>query len=404
MTSRATCSLALALSCAMLAACSETATEPQPVAEPSTIHASLSGAAVLSFWQVDPGGAHSCGVASDRRLYCWGWNYNGQIGDGTSGTENSKARPVPVGGPLRFRQVSAGDSHTCAVTTDDVVYCWGWNHFGQLGDGTKSTQRATPAPVAGSHRFRSVDASSLHTCALSATDNRAYCWGANGGGRLGDGTTTERLVPTPVTGSLRFRQVSTGGTHTCGLTTDNRAYCWGENRGGQLGDRTEVSHRTTPTRVAIARTFKQLDAGAGHTCAVATSDSRAFCWGDGRQGALGTGYRYLSFWPRAVAGGLTFTRISAGDSYTCGETTNSRAYCWGWNYAGMLGDGTTIDRLRPVAVKGNHFFAQLSTGGDHTCGKTSESVAYCWGDNYFGQVGDGTTRNRHLTPKAVAGP
>jgi alpha-tubulin suppressor-like RCC1 family protein len=404
MSSRAMCPLALALTCLMLAACSETATEPEPLAEPSSIQANVSGSAALSFWQVSAGANHTCGITSDRRLYCWGANYNGQVGDGTSGAENSRSRPVPVGGALRFRQVSAGRGYTCAVTTDNLVYCWGWNDFGQLGDGTKSFPRPTPAPVAGGHRFRSVQAGSFHTCAVSTPDNRAYCWGANGQGELGDGTTTERLEPTRVHGTMRFREVSAGLDHTCGLTTENRAFCWGANFNGQLGDGTEVSQRLTPTRVASARTFRQLDAGGWHTCAVATGDARAFCWGNGRTGALGTGGAYLSFWPRAVAGGLSFDRVSAGFAYTCGETTGNRAYCWGYNAYGVLGDGTTTNRLRPVAVKGNLFFAQVSAGGDHTCGRTPESAAYCWGDNYLGQVGDGSTRNSRLTPTAVAGP
>jgi alpha-tubulin suppressor-like RCC1 family protein len=397
MISRPTWSLAIALSCAMLAACNETATAPEP--EASDIQANVSAAAALSFSAVSSGGAHTCGLTSDQRLYCWGWNYNGQVGDGTNG--NIRTRPVPVGGALRFRQVDLGTSHTCAITTGDLLYCWGWNEFGQLGNGTKSFGRSTPGPVSGNHRFRSVAGGSLHTCAISMADNRAYCWGSNTSGQLGDGTTSERLTPTPVRGTMRFRRI-TAGDHTCGLNTENRAFCWGTNRYGQLGDGTETPQRLTPTRVTGGRAFKEIDAGNRHTCAVTAADFRAFCWGDGRNGALGNGRRYLSFWPRAVSGGLTFDRVTAGNSHTCGETTGNRAYCWGYNETGALGDGTTTTRLTPVAVKGNHFFSQLSAGG-HSCGRTAESRAYCWGGNEVGQLGDGTTTTR-TTPTPVAGP
>jgi alpha-tubulin suppressor-like RCC1 family protein len=339
----------------------------------------------------------------DHRLYCWGWNFNGQLGDGTT---TSRPRPVAVGGALRFRQVSAnlgiGGGHTCAVTTDDRLYCWGWNQFGQVGDGT-TVQRLRPVAVAGGQRFRRVDGGSAHTCAVGYSDNRAYCWGGNSSGQLGNGTTSGRLVPAAVTGPIRFREVSTGVDHTCGVSTENWAVCWGGNRQGQIGDNSNATHRLTPTRIASTRKFRQLDAGRSHTCAVSATDGRAFCWGNGRQGQLGNGKRYLSFKPRAVAGGLSFDRMSAGAEYSCGETTTNRAYCWGWNESGMLGDGTTTTRLTPVAVKGNLFFSQLSAGGDHTCGRTPKSVAYCWGGNDFGQLGDGTTTAR-LTPRAVAGP
>jgi alpha-tubulin suppressor-like RCC1 family protein len=145
-----------------------------------------------------------------------------------------------------------------------------------------------------------------------------------------------------------------------------------------------------------------VDTGGGHTCAV-TTDNRAFCWGNGRQGAVGNGKAYLSFWPKAVAGGLSFERVTTGASHTCGETTDNRAYCWGYNVEnGAVGDGTTTMRLTPVAVAGGHFFRQVSAGASHTCGRTAASVAYCWGGNLYGQLGDGTTASSS-TPVPVAG-
>jgi alpha-tubulin suppressor-like RCC1 family protein len=383
-------------------------TEPTEPSTGSGLRSALATTtSALPFGQVSAGGLHTCGVTSEAQAYCWGYNNYGQLGDGTTtGPElclalGCSTRPVAVLGGLRFRQVSAGEDHTCGVTTDYRAYCWGLNS-GALGDGTM-LYRTKPVAVAGGLHFRQVSAAHSHTCGVT-TDNRAYCWGYNGAGQLGNGMRSidPQLTPVAVVGGLQFRQVSGGTQHTCGVTTDNRVFCWGQNSSGQIGDSTEVSLRLSPTRVAAGtRQWRQIDAGFSHTCAVTTT-YRAFCWGNGREGQLGNGKSYLSFWPRAVAGGLSFERVTAGHRHTCGETTTNRAYCWGYNDSGQLGDGTTIQRLTPVAVVGALSFRQVSAGGYHSCGVTSGSLAWCWGVNRVGELGDGTTTSRS-SPTRVAG-
>jgi alpha-tubulin suppressor-like RCC1 family protein len=144
----------------------------------------------------------------------------------------------------------------------------------------------------------------------------------------------------------------------------------------------------------------QVDAGRSHTCAVTTAN-KAYCWGDGRGGQLGNGKQYLSYWPRAVAGGLSFTRVTAGGAHSCGESTSKLAYCWGYNESYAVGSpGFFI--LTPAAVDGGHTFAQVSAGGSHTCAKTGAAVAYCWGDNTYGQLGNGTIEDSPPGPVAGA--
>jgi alpha-tubulin suppressor-like RCC1 family protein len=382
----------------------ESPTEP----ETAPLLASTSTAA-LAFSQVSGGTRHTCGLTLDQRLYCWGIGY---LGDGTN---NWSPTPVAVATTLRFRQVSAAWFHTCAVTTDYRAYCWGNNQDGSLGDGTQ-TDRLKPVPVAGGLRFRQIDGGEVHTCAVTYPDNRAYCWGYGGDGELGIGTPRSawQLTPAAVAGGLQFRQVSAGGgrspdppgAHSCGVTISNEAYCWGDNRVGQLGiGGTTGGYNMTPTRVAGAHPFHQIEAGVDYTCAV-TTDNRAFCWGNGRQGQIGDGKTYLRFSPSAVAGGHSFERVTTGLFHTCAETTLNRAYCWGLNRGdatGALGDGTTTQRLTPVAVAGGIFFSQVSAGYSHTCGRADAGVAYCWGTNSSGQLGDGTTTTR-LRPVRVVGP
>ena len=372
-----------------------------PTAPAPTPALATSSTQVLAFRQVSAGPLrHTCGVTTDDRAYCWGINEDGQLGDGT--TTSSRA-PVAVAGGHRFRHVSTGSFHTCGLATDNRAYCWGLNEFGQLGDGT-TTQRLTPvavAGVAGGQQFRQVAAGGTFTCAVGQADGKGYCWGGNGAGMLGDGTTTTRLTPVAVAGGRQFRQVSAGSSHGCGVTPSDRAFCWGQNGTGQLGDGSNPRVSLVPVLVAGGHPFRQVDAGGAHTCAVTTTD-RAFCWGNGRNGQIGDGKTFPRFTPRRVAGGLLFDRVSAGNFHSCGETPGNRAYCWGNNGVGQLGDRTTIERLKPVPVVGGLTFSQVSAGGHHTCGVTTANRAYCWGQNLFGQLGDGTTKDR-LRPVAVAG-
>jgi alpha-tubulin suppressor-like RCC1 family protein len=222
----------------------------------------------LAFYQVAVGVLHTCGVTTDRRLYCWGHNLEGELGDGTT---TMRLTPVLVKGGHRFRQVSAGFSHTCGVTTEYRAYCWGSNFEGALGDGT-TINRLTPVLVTGGRQYRRVEISSFYACGVSYPDSRAYCWGDNVEGEHGDGTTTNRLRPVAVLGGRKFRQVSTGWFHACGVTTDDRAFCWGDNEAGQIGDSSEVRRRLRPSRVAGAHQFRQLSAGSQHTCGVTTDD------------------------------------------------------------------------------------------------------------------------------------
>ena len=373
-------------------------------AVPTEPQAAVAAATALSFSQLSAGSEHTCGVTTDARAYCWGWGFYGQLGIGT--TPWTDSIPSAVLGGLSFRHVSAGGLHTCGVTTDYRAYCWGNNGYaggadGALGDGTKGNTRLTPVAVAGAHRFRQVTAGAGHSCAVTPT-NVAFCWGSNSAGQLGDGSTTDRLIPVRVEGGLLWKQLSAGLYHTCGITIENRAYCWGADYAGQLGDGSGATPRLRPRLVAGGHLFTQLDAGTLHTCAVTTS-GQAFCWGWNGFGQLGDGTTTSRFAPRAVAGGLGFSRVSAGGYHTCGEVSH-RAYCWGKNRVGQDGSGGAgLPRLKPTAVKGELFFGQVTAGLEHTCGKTTASVAYCWGSNNHGKLGDGTLENR-VIPTPVVSP
>ncbi len=304
----------------------------------------------IQFRQVSEGANHTCGVATDNRAYCWGDNQFGELGDGTTSVESHT--PVPVAGGLLFQQVSAGGLHTCGVTTSSLAYCWGKNDGHQLGiTGGSGTEQRTPALVAGGRQYQHIAAGSEHQCAIT-TAGRAFCWGWNGSGQVGDGSSGNlRTAPVRVAGELVLKAVSAEGDYTCALTTTNRAWCWGQNLGGQLGDGTQ-QERTRPVAVVGGKQFRQLSAGWAHTCAVTPAD-KAFCWGDNTGGDLGNGNTFRRLTPTAVGGEHLFRQVEAGNNHSCGVTTDDLAYCWGYNnFTGQLGDGTLKNRLRPVAVVG----------------------------------------------------
>jgi alpha-tubulin suppressor-like RCC1 family protein len=369
---------------------------------PSTV---VTTAAALVFRGVSPGmGFHTCGVTTGDLAYCWGGNGDyGALGDGTYAT---RLRPVAVVGGIKFRQVSAGWGHTCALTTDNRAYCWGLNTDGGLGNGTNASSNR-PVAVVGGLRFLVVETGAWHTCGLT-TVGRAYCWGNNEFGHLGDGTKQRRNDPVAVRGGHTFTQIGASWEHTCAIDTSGVAWCWGSNKFGQLGAGDKLT-RWTPTKVVGGHLFAQISAGGeqqrGTTCAV-TSAHKAYCWGSGFLGRRGDGDGSITsavVSPRAVAGSQLFDQIVVGYYHTCAVNTNDRAWCWGYNFSGELGDGTTTMRLTPTKVMGTLSFAQLSTGQGWTCGTTTTGVGYCWGSNSAATLGDGTQVDRHV-PTRIVGP
>ena len=341
--------------------------------------------------KISTGSTHTCALRADGAAYCWGENVNGRLGDGTT---TARYVPTAVNGGHKFMQLmdTSTSYSTCALRADGAAYCWGQNAAGQLGDGT-TTERLVPTAVNGSHKFVQLAGGYFHTCGLR-TDGEAYCWGYNNAGQLGDGTSVNKSLPTAVTGGHKFVQLVGGYNHTCGLRSDGAAYCWGQNSFGYLGDGT-TTNRYVPTAVSGGYKFARLGYGGYSTCGLRT-DGAAYCWGINTYGQLGDGTNTHSYVPTAVSGGHKFLQIGGGTYYTCGLRTDGAAYCWGRNSNSQLGDGTSTNTNVPTAVSGGYKFAQISSGADHTCGLRIDGTAYCWGANSFGRLGDGTTTNRSI--------
>jgi alpha-tubulin suppressor-like RCC1 family protein len=340
-------------------------------------------------------GAHHTCALDGAAVACWGWNRYGQLGDGST---TDRLTPVQVSGITTATSAFTGDAHTCARLLSGTLSCWGWNGYGQLGDGT-TTNRSTPVAVPGISSAMTGDGGSEHTC-VALADGTLRCWGQNSWSQLGDGTIANRTTPVAVSGLSTVSAIAAGGGHTCALITGGSVRCWGYNGNGELGDATTES-RAAPVAVSGITTAVSVAAGARHTCAV-LANGRVWCWGSNALGELGDGTTTSRSTPVQVAGITTALAMTAGDFHTCALLAGGAVSCWGYNAYGELGDGSTTDRPSPVAASGITTATQLSAGGYHTCARLGDGTARCWGLNDFGQLGDGTTTTR-TTPVAVPG-
>jgi len=318
----------------------------------------------LTFTALAASLTHTCGLATGGAAYCWGENDHGQLGVATtercSKMDNSpcSSKALPVSGGFVFTAIAAGFEHTCALTSTGAAYCWGRNDVGQLGNGDTQPNSPTPTAVAGGIRLVALWAGGAHTCGLTAA-GEAYCWGWNSGGQLGRGDDTARgSMPGPVLGGNRFKMLTAGRAHTCGVTQAQTVLCWGLNADDQLGAETlprcKDQGRTwpcskTPVRISDSLVAVAVSAGAGHTCAL-TPAGRAYCWGANNRGQLGDGTATERRATRAVATDLTFAALAAGGQYTCGLLSTGALYCWGANQNGQLGNATGSDSGLPARV------------------------------------------------------
>jgi alpha-tubulin suppressor-like RCC1 family protein len=353
----------------------------------------------------------SCALKTNGSVVCWGGNTAGQLGNGSLGGD--KTTPVAVTGLTDAVALTSGEdtnglSHSCALRANGSVACWGGNFNGQVGDGSSGNNRTTTVAVTGLTDTVAISAGVGHTCALKASGAIA-CWGNAVAGQLGDGSIgsiptnlVAVIAPSGSTGLLtNTLQVSSGYGHTCALKNDGKVFCWGYNLFGQLGNpAAAVGNQANPIPTAVidlGTDTKQITAGTYHTCALKT-DGKVLCWGNNQYGQLGnpaaTVGNQANPTPTAVIDlGTDTKQISAGGYNTCALKNDGKVMCWGYNVEGQLGNpsvtvGSQANPTPTAVVDLGTGTQRITTGFYHTCALKNEGTLLCWGSNQYGQLGN----------------
>jgi len=365
---------------------------------PSSV-ASASGKVVA----IALGGDHSCALTGEGGVKCWGLNSFDELGNGS--TSGISSTPVEVAGLASgVTAITAGQYSTCGLTSGGGVKCWGQNRNAQLGLGSR-TESSTVGDVVGlATGVSAVAAGYEYACALTSGGN-VKCWGALTLPALLGPSPTLKVTPFRIAGlPSGLSAIAAGLDTTCALTAKTGVACWGNGLNGQLGDGSWFGLYRTPVAVkGLVTGVTAIAAGDDDVCAL-TSGGGVKCWGQNQFGQLGIGSTANHNVPVGVVG-LTsgITAIAVGFDHACALTSGGGVKCWGQNSAGQLGNGTNTNSSTPVDVTGlASGVAAIAASGYDTCAITTDGAVKCWGDNAYGQLGDGTNTNSS-TPVAVAG-
>ncbi len=355
----------------------------------------------VTITQIAAGDFYSLALTNTGVVYAWGRNSEGQLGNGNTAIQHT---PVKVsGGAMGTNEgvtaISAGDSHSLALK-DGVVYAWGNGANGRLGNNGTSHQ-STPVKVSGgamgtNEGVTAISAGNSHSLALKG--NTVYAWGLGAQGQLGNNNTSDINTPVQVSDISTAVEISAGDFHSLARLLDGTVRAWGSNSAGKLGDGT-ITHSSTPVQVSGISTAVEISAGSSHSLA-RLSDGTVRAWGYNMGGRLGDGTEIDRYTPVQVSGISTAVEISAGGVHSLARLSDGTVRAWGINSFGQLGNGTNTNSNVPVQVSGISTAEEISTGSGHSLARLSDGTDKAWGANNFGQLGDGGTSNRN-TPVRV---
>ena len=362
--------------------------------------ASLGVVKVSAGGTVDYDLSHTCAILSDESMWCWGANNFGQLGDPALSTDSSSPTLLPnkVIGDHQWDTFDTGEGHTCAVDTDGALWCWGANTYGQLGNNTSDYNPSpTPTQVGTDTTWVGVTSLSAHTCGIKA-NGTVWCWGY-GDSRLGLGPVGDQLVPVQVGTDTDWAVLDAGYAHTCATKTGGTLWCWGHMQPSDWSNAMEY-----PTQIGTSNSSGWVGAGGYNVCTITTTAAHTLsCAGENSDGNNGDGSTNYLNDLTAVSGGGEWISAGLGHQHTCGVQADNTLWCWGQNDDGQLGTGDNNVSLVPHAAGTDHQWAAVDSGPYHSCAITTGRDLYCWGYGADGQVGDGTTASRNAPVLVIDG-
>jgi alpha-tubulin suppressor-like RCC1 family protein len=352
----------------------------------------------------------TCLINSTGALYCTGDNHDSDdnvpgllgINNGTNTTVNS-LQLVDAG--TSYKSVSAGEFVVCGITNTDSVKCWGSGFSSGTPSDASSDHKLVPTDIEDSSgdSYLYVDTGSYHACAIT-TANVLKCWGNNWDGTLGRASNS-RNVEVSDSGTL-YTHVSGGRNHTCGVTVDKKMRCFGNNNQGQIGNGV-VDNAAYPAQIIDATTdYQYISATENGNCAI-TTNNKLKCWGADTYGRTGNGATTGNVTnPELIDGSEDYKLVDTGREHTCAITTSNKLKCWGRNHVGQLGTGSvTAQEDLPLVIDGANDYKEVTVGGawgtNYTCALRLNGDLRCWGDNGAGQLGLGDNTDRTAGPVDV---
>ncbi len=347
---------------------------------------------------ISGGNSFSVGVKTDGSLWAWGYNNFGNLGDGTNTNKNV---PIQIGSDTNWQSVGGEGQHTLAIKTDGTLWAWGFNIYGQLGNGT-NTDSNIPIQVGTENNWAQIAKGSGLFSIVLKTDGTLWGWGLNSKGELGDGTNVDKTVPTKIGVSTNWVRVAAGTSHTLAIKSDGTLWAWGNNTDGQLGDGTNIN-KNVPTQIGTGTNWQNVATGSEHTIAIKT-DGSLWTWGYNPAGQLGDGTLTSRNSPTHIGTATNWRDIIGGYRHSVGLKTDGTLWAWGYNLWGQLGNTSNTDTTIPVSVNTDTNWETLGGGGEHSLALKTNHEVWAWGQNIYGQLGLGNTVSNVNFPTGLVCP
>ena len=344
------------------------------------------------------------GVNETWNLYAWGYNGYGQLGDGTSRSKNS---PVKIGTATNWKSIAAGAKHSLAINKAGELYAWGNNDDGQLGDGTFSN-RNSPVKIGTATNWKSIAAGARHSLAINKA-SELYAWGWNHYGQLGDGTFSNRNSPVKIGTATNWKSIAAGDSHSLAISKAGELHAWGANFKGQLGNGTSYD-RHIPTKIGTATNWKSIAGGAIHSLAI-NKAGELHAWGGNTKGQVGygtPGTLAKQESPVKIGTATNWKSIAAGANHSLATNKAGELYAWGENTKGQLGLGHDMTSIQesPAKIGTVKNWKSIAVGAinNHSLAISKAGELYAWGEDTNGRLGDGGTNENKTIPVKIQSP